>query len=821
MSTESKSYRERLKNVLQEVKLLLLWVCYSLEERYGQAKRAKVPYNPTTGEPAKANDPSTWSDFETCLAAVERGEYDGIGFELAPPYVGVDLDKCRNPETGVLEDWAADIIAHLDSYTEISPSLTGVHILVKGTLPEGGRRFGHVEMYDTARFFTVTGLHLDGSPTSIEERTEQLAELHEALFPNAQQTSDPNVAPLTDPTLTLVSDAEIIQKASTAANGEKFMKRWTGQWKGEYDSQSEVDEALCCDLAFWTGNDASRIDHLFRQSQLYRPKWERDDYRSATISRAIARTRKTYTMSKRERIGRLYSAVQQSGSTRPDNPANCPAPDSVQIQQPPASENCNFEDDFRYTLTDLGNSERFIRQYGHNLRYCVEEGTYYLWSQTRWGKDTLKSVQEPAKKTVRRMYRELELEPDGDKRKLLFKFIQTSESERSLNAIVNVARTNKNIAISASRFDTQLHLLNCKNGTIDLRTGRLQPHDRADLIRKQSPVLFDPYAQSEAWNRFLDECTRGDLEVQAFLRRAVGYTLFGDPREQVIFMVHGPGATGKSTFISAVMNVLGDYGATADFTTFLKKDRVSGGPSDDIANLAGARLVTSIEVDDGKQLAQALVKQLTGGDMIRARHLYQSSFEFKPQFTLWLVCNHAPVVPHDDDAIWRRILRLPFENVIPPDLRDKNLKAVLTDSSGAQAILAWAVQGCVEWYQAGLQVPTSVTRATESYKKLSNPLAAFVADECKLIGSAFTAVSDLRHAYDLWCAENAERNVLNRNQFTDALRDLGCTPGLRSNKRGWNGIALRSDAQSIYSASRKQVKVSAFPFGEMEMEASI
>lgn len=335
-------------------------------------------------------------------------------------------------------------------------------------------------------------------------------------------------------------------------------------------------------------------------------------------------------------------------------------------------------------------------------------------------------------------------------------------------------------------------------------------------------MAFDPSTISEAWERFLRDCTRADAELQGFLQRAVGYTLYGDPREQVILMVHGPGATGKSTFIAAVMTVLGDYAATADFATFLKKDRVSGGPSDDVANLAGARLVSSVEVDDGKQLAQALVKQLTGGDVIRARHLYSSSFEFRPQFALWLVCNHAPVVAQGDDALWRRILRMPFENVIPPEKRDNQLKSVLTDpEAAARAVLAWAVKGCVEWYRHGLQVPDAVRQATASYKAKSNPVADFIADECVLNPIAYTTVADLRQAYASWCVENGEKNVLNRNQFTAAIRELGCTPGVRSGNRIWTGIALRSSATAIYGTLRKSAKsVASFPF-EVAEEAAV
>jgi putative DNA primase/helicase len=251
------------------------------------------------------------------------------------------------------------------------------------------------------------------------------------------------------------------------------------------------------------------------------------------------------------------------------------------------------------------------------------------------------------------------------------------------------------------------------------------------------------------------------------------------------------------------MAVLGDYAATADFSAFLKKDRISSGPSDDIANLAGARLVSSIEVDDGKHLAQGLLKQLAGGDTVRARHLYKASFEFRPQFSLWLVCNHAPQVAHDDDALWRRLLRLPFENVIPKAKRDKALRATLTDPELAgPAILNWLVQGSAEWYLAGLQIPSSVQRATEVYKKTSNPLAEFVKECCVLSVAVYCSVADMRHAYDDWRSEYGETSNLNRNQFAAAMRELGCSAAVKMGQRCWSGIALRDDSEQLYSAGR-------------------
>lgn len=254
-------------------------------ERRGE-KSTKVPYCPRQPTVRAAVDNSaTWSPFAVALATVRAGRADGAGIVLGLGLVGVDLDHCRNPKTGVLEASAQEIVATLESYTEVSPSGTGVHILMRGTLPRGRRRVGPIEMYDSARYFTVTGEHIAGTPKTIEQRTLTLAILHERLF--GQVKSKPAVTAV----VSVVDDASVLARAHAARNGSKFAALWRGDWSG-YPSQSEADQALCNHLAFWTGGDARAIDRLFRQSGLYRSKWDerrRDStYGWQTISTALA-----------------------------------------------------------------------------------------------------------------------------------------------------------------------------------------------------------------------------------------------------------------------------------------------------------------------------------------------------------------------------------------------------------------------------------------------------------------------------------------------------------------------------------------------------
>src|SRR5215217_2089332 len=267
----------------RNMKELRQWVCWRIEERNG--KPTKVPYAPLTGSKASSTNPNTWASYSEAVAAYKERGYCGIGlvFTKDDDLVGVDLDRCLN-EAGEIEDWAREIIDELDSYTEISPSGTGIHILLRATLPDGRNRKGPVEIYSHSRYFTVTGKHLEGTPHTIENRQEQILALRrrvlgEPVSTNGHETTR-SVAS------SGLSNQEIIMKAAAAENGQKFRRLWAGD-TSDYTSVSEADQALCSLLAFWTGPDPAKIDQFFRESGLYREKWERADYRERTISKAL------------------------------------------------------------------------------------------------------------------------------------------------------------------------------------------------------------------------------------------------------------------------------------------------------------------------------------------------------------------------------------------------------------------------------------------------------------------------------------------------------------------------------------------------------
>ena len=271
---------------MQDIRELRQWVCWRWEERDG--KLTKIPYTPRTGTRASSTNPDTWSGYQEAVRACREHDYSGIGFVFTKEddLCGIDLDDCRDPESGEIDGWAQKVIELLDSYTEISPSGTGVHILTRAKLPAGRNRKERFEAYDRGRYFTVTGRHLVGTPQGIKSRQQQLQGVIRHVFGEESTNDHKEQREATKPVDDGLCDDEIVQKASEASNGEKFRRLWAGDSSG-YTSTSEAEQGLCSLLAFWTGPDPGRIDALFRQSGLYREKWERADYRDRTISKAL------------------------------------------------------------------------------------------------------------------------------------------------------------------------------------------------------------------------------------------------------------------------------------------------------------------------------------------------------------------------------------------------------------------------------------------------------------------------------------------------------------------------------------------------------
>jgi putative DNA primase/helicase len=369
------------------------WLCWRAEDRDG--KTTKVPVDPSTGSYASTTDPEMWTDFATARKYAET-EGIGLGFVFADcdPLVGIDLDHCRDVDSGALADWAEDIIARLDSFTEISPSGTGVHVIVKGELPDGRNRHGDVELYETSRFFTVTGDHLEDTPETVALRTDALAAVHAEYVAQDEEESEPQpTTDTTDRTGTVppatgsgndLSDEALLEKARNAKNGDKFDRLYRGSLT-EYPSQSEADMALCSLLAFWTGGNAQQMDRLFRDSGLIREKWDEvhfsdgATYGERTIERAISGTDAFYD---RDTEWSLFPEKNAEPVPRDDSPDD-DSTDSVDIAlvERLESEIRRLEDENKQLLAEL----REERERRETLQRELEEERSTGWLKKIFG----------------------------------------------------------------------------------------------------------------------------------------------------------------------------------------------------------------------------------------------------------------------------------------------------------------------------------------------------------------------------------------------------------------------------------------------------
>jgi len=756
------------------------WVAWRYEQRDGKRTKvplvARLPKDRGTDStqrrfPASTTDPRTWGGFEEAQAIWRSSEgfFDGIGYVFAEddPYAGIDLDDCVRD--GELWGEAAAIVLQLATYTERSPSDHGVHLIARAHV--NGRRNrtgktswgGTFEVYDKARFFCVTGNRLPDTPATIEPRQAELDELLERMFPAPATNGSASGA--ARPPLEL-DDRELLARAGAAKNGGDFDRLYRGDF-ASYPSQSEADLALCNMLAFWTGPDAGRLDRLFRGSGLMRDKWDesRGDstYGAQTVARALEGRTEFYAAHapQTSSVGTTATPAEEQG----------PRPN---VTPPPAR-------------TDLGNAQRFAVEHGHELRHVRERRLWLGWDEKRWRRDATGDADRAAKQTVRRLFEDAARLEDADERKAAVQWALASQSEPRIRAMLTLAATEPEIALAAAQLDQDPWRIACPNGALDLRSAQLRPNDPADLITLGVDIAYEPNATCRRWEQFLTEIFAGDVELIEFVQRFVGYCLTGDTREHVLAVLQGSGCNGKSTFLSILKRVLGDFCVTAGFDTFMRA-RGDRAPRNDLARLHRARLVTAAESGEGRRLDERTVKEITGGDTITARFLYGEHFEFIPQFKLMLVTNHRPKVDGDDDAIWRRLRLIPFEQSFEGredrELGDK-LEAELP------GILAWAVRGCLAWQQHGLGQAAAVTRATSEYRQDEDLLGAFLEERCIMAGDTSTVA--LREAYEDYCRQIGEKplaaNVFGRRLAKRGIHRDRRTDGNR--ERIYRGLSLR------------------------------
>ena len=442
-----------------------------------------------------------------------------------------------------------------------------------------------------------------------------------------------------------------------------------------------------------------------------------------------------------------------------------------------------------FRLTDTGNAERLVARHRDRIRYCTPRKRWLVWDGKRWVWDERGEIQRFAKATVRGIYAEAEKCTDDEQRKAIAKHARDSEKASRRQALVQLAQSEDGIAVLPNELDSDPWAFNVANGTIDLRNGKLRRHSREDLITKLSPVEYRPDARCATWERYLADATGGDAELAGYLQRAVGYALQGTVSEKAFWFLYGPPDGMKSTFIDAIDGALGDYHISTSFETWLIQGSV-GGNRGDLVRLMGARLVSSVEVRKGSRFDEATMKAVTGGDLLTAAAKYEAEVSFVPGFAVWLAANDAPVIRDDDEGAWSRVRRIPFVNPLPREKRDPTMRARLREPDARAAILAWAVQGCLDWQRDGMGTCAAVEESTAEYRADMDRIAGFFEDRCAFEPDVRVQRVELRRAYEDWCRENGVKAPMSGKEFGARLRDKGVADAKSNGKRLWVGVRL-------------------------------
>lgn len=693
---------------------------------------------------ASCNDSATWCKFDEAFSAyVQSGNLDGLGIMLGPVggglnLVGVDFDDCRDPATGEIDAQVLSFIRDLQCYAEVSPSGEGVKCLMLGSIPDGRSKFRlgadmSAEFYQERRYFTVTGMLAPFSANVLADRTSELAALYEQF---AGQQSSPVLTEVdtSQPTVNGFIDSAVCS-----------MLRTTRQMQDAGDGSKRLFTVACRAVEFnLSDEDAIRAIRAYAAQRPF-PR----NYSDADI------------------LTRLRDAEDRNDVLRGSK------------SSPPRS------------LTDMGNAQRLCDRHGHRIRYIHPWKKWLVWNGIRWKLDDTGEIMRLAKQTVNQITIEAEQCREKESAAASAKHADASKHRARLKAMIELAQSDEPIPITHEQLDTDPLLLNCENGTLDLKTGRLRPHDPADLITMTTGVYYPTTPQEHAplWEEFLSTIFNGNDDVIRYLQRCLGAALVGEQTEHLLLVLHGKGANGKSVFTNAIQHALGGYAMTAPFGHLMTR-KFEQHPTE-MADLYRKRLVIINETRDGQKLDEGLVKALTGGDTIRARRMREDHWQFEPSHLPVLVTNHKPAIDGTDLGIWRRVRLVPFDVVIPPERQDKRLLHKLRQE--APGILQWLVEGCREWQQYGLLEPTEVLAATNEYRVEADILQRWLDDCCvlnKCNRTVRTKASELLASFNAKATSEREQER-SATWLGRQLSEKGFKRARKNSGIYWEGISLK------------------------------
>ena len=758
-------------NIPDALKQSASFCVWKLEKRSGRP--TKVPYDPRTRQMAKTNEPSTFTDFNTAMKAYAIGGWDGIGYRVSEGIGAIDIDHCIR-EDGSLNDVAASILGIFSTaYFEKSPSGTGLRGFFKlspdfaydKTVYYINNRKHGLEVYlpgTTNRFVTVTGdMFRSGT---VERDDDALRNLLDTFMKRSTRVSNKTIEPAS-----YLDDEGVIAHASASASGDKFKALYAGNWEEGYDSQSDADMAFVSMLCFWCGNVEEQIDRIFRSSGLMRDKWDRmtgdRTYGQITIRNAIAST------------SEIYTPIADSSAED----------DFEDIEGEADTEQLMFEPDFthitltleqmqphtnpRYQRDEIGIGYAFADFYKPIARFNRERGIWYVYDGAVWRPDeNALAVAELAKKLADRLYTFALQIKDEDTRNRYIKRVQKLQLRKNRRTMIEDAKSV--YPVSHGLFDHNTDLFNCKNGTLNLTTGEFKPHDPADFLTMMSGITYDPKATCPRWEQFISEVMCNDADLALYLQKALGYALTGDTSLECLFILYGATSrNGKGTTMETFLQIVGDYGKTSNPEMLSTKfgNTNASGPSEEIARLAGIRFVNISEPEKKITFNAALVKRMTGNDTLNARFLHENSFDFKPNFKIFINTNYKPSVSDMTLFYSCRLKLIPFKRHFEEHEQDKGLKAFFAEENNLSAIFNWCYEGYKLFRKQGLDDPTAVTQATKEYEAESDRIGQFV-DAWLEEGEAYEErTSAVYRLYGQWCDKYGYRKE-NSSNFNNAIQ---------------------------------------------------
>jgi putative DNA primase/helicase len=717
------------------------WVVWRMEtDKSG--KPTKVPYQPDHPEwKAKSNDANTWSDLDTAIEVAERDGFEGIGLELHEGEIGAfDVDKCRDSESGEIEPKVMELVARCGSYTEITPSGTGLRIIGnymgepsngrKASLP--GANGVTIEPYPACkRFITVTGDHLDGTPDELADITAVIDEVLARLGKKSKPKDDRDHSPR--------EDADELPRSLTL---RLFIPdEGAGKPHAGYPTRSDLMFAFIAD-AIRARVGAKRIAEACLDSA---------HKGHAIHEHCHDNGGEQYVMRQIEQARAKIHAAQE-------------------------------------TLTDLGNARRLVRYYGSDLRYVPEWFAWMSWVDGHWKRNNDGAAMRFAKATVEQMHTEAIQISDENRRTALRAHAIKSQSRERLYAMVKLAESELDVIVHTDNLDADPLLLGVKNGIVDLRTVEFREATREDYVTKIAGATYDARAQCPHWLEFLGKII-GSPRMIDYIQRATGYLLTGLTDEEVMFVLWGLARAGKSTFRETLFALLGEYAIASDASLLIVSKRPGGGgATPDLVRLHGRRLVTVNETEQNAELNEQRVKFITSHDMITARGLYEAFVDFKPSHKTFLTTNHKPIIKGTDDGIWRRVQLWPFTVTIPQEESDPGYreKRLLPELPG---ILNWALDGLRAYWREGLNPPRDVTEATKEYREEMDLIGMWIDERCQLDPEAEEITTILHADYADWARREvgfAKTTI----GFGRELTERGFKRAKVKGKRGIRGLRL-------------------------------